>query len=77
MPVLVFDEDGDFGVRGVEEAAGVARRVDREVEDVVDALVVLADFVARGREEGDEDFVFGIVLANPFDDGTPLLELSE
>ena len=46
-PVLVFDENGDFGVCGVEEAAGIARRVEREVEDVVDALVVLADFVAR------------------------------
>ena len=76
-PVLVFDEDGDFGVRGVEEAAGVARRVDREVEDVVDALVVLADFVARRREEGQKNLVFGVRLAKLFDDGAALFELSE
>ena len=76
-PVFVFDEDCDFGAGGVEEPAGVARRVEGQVEDVVGALVVLADLIARGREEGDEDFVFGIVLANSFDDGTPLLELPE
>ena len=76
-PVFVFDEDCDFGTGDVEEPAGVARRVERQVEDVVGALVVLADLVARGREEGDEDLVFGTGLTDLFDDGASLLELPE
>ena len=46
-PEFVFYEDCDFGMRRIEEPAGVARRVDRQVEDVIHALVILADFVAR------------------------------
>ena len=64
-------------MRRIEEPAGVARRVDRQVEDVIHALVILADFVARGREEREQDFVFGMGLADAFDDGTPLFEFAE
>ena len=76
-PEFVLDEDGYLGVGDVEEAAGVRRRVNREVEDVVHAAVVLADFVARRGEEGEQDFVLGVLLAEPFDDGTPLFEFAQ
>ena len=64
-------------MRRIEEPAGVARRVDRQVEDVIHALVILADFVARRREEREQDLVFGMGLADAFDDGAPLFEFAE
>ena len=76
-PVFVFDEDGNFGMRRIEEPPGIARRVERQVEDIVGTLVVLADFVTRRREEGQQDLVLGMSLAEMFDDGASLLELSE
>ena len=76
-PEFVFHEDGDFGMRRVEEPARVARRVDRQVEDVIHALIVLADLVTRRREEREQDFVFGMLLADAFDDGPSLFEFAE
>ena len=76
-PEFVFYEDCDFGMRRIEEPAGVARRVDRQVEDVIHTLVILADFVARRREEREQDLVFGMGLADAFDDGPPLFEFAE
>ena len=76
-PEFVFDEDGDFGTGGVEKPAGMARSVYRKVEDVVRAPVVLADFVARRGEEGDENFEFGVFVPQTFDDGTSLFEFAE
>ena len=60
QPVFVFDEDGHVGMCGIEETACVSRGVERQVEDVVGALVVLSDFVTRGGEEGQQDLVFGM-----------------
>lgn len=47
-PELVLDKDRHLGTCDVEEAAGVARRVEGQVEDVVGTLVLLADLIARG-----------------------------
>ena len=77
QPELVFDEDGDFGVYGVEKPAGVTRGVDRQVEDMVGSGVVFPDFVARRREEGEQDFVFGVFPAQLLDDRAALFELAE
>ena len=76
-PVLVFDEDGDLGMGDVEEAAGVPRGVERQVEEVVGPFVVLADLVARGGEEGEQDLVFGMRPAQVLDDRASLFEFSE
>lgn len=61
----------------VEKTAGIRRRVDRQIENIVRARVVLADLVARGREEGNENLVFGAFAADAFDDGTTLFEFAE
>ena len=42
--------------------------VREQVEDVIHALIVLADLVTRRREEREQDFVFGMLLADAFDD---------
>ena len=76
-PEFVFHEDGDFWMRRVEEPARVAQCVDRQVEDVIHALIVLADLVTRRREEREQDFVFGMLLADAFDDGPSLFEFAE
>ena len=76
-PEFVFHEDGDFWMRRVEEPARVARCVDRQVEDVIHALIVLADLVTRRREEREQDFVFGMFLAGLFDQGSALFEFAQ
>lgn len=63
-PEFVFDEDGDFGVGDVQKTAGFARCVDRQVEDVVGLIVIFTDFVARRGEKREQDFVFGMFLAD-------------
>ena len=64
-------------MRRIEEPAGVARRVDRQVEDVVGLIVIFADFVARRGEKREQDFVFGMFLADFFDQGTALFEFAQ
>ena len=51
----------------VQKTAGFARCVDRQVEDVVGLIVIFADFVARRGEKREQDFVFGMFLADFFD----------
>ena len=77
VPELVLDEESDTGTYGAQETQGIGGGVDGEVADEVSEFVVLAYFVARGGEEGEEDLLMGIYLAILLYDGTPLLELTE
>ena len=61
----------------VQKTAGFARRVDRQVEDVVGLIVIFTDFVARRGEKREQDFVFGMFLADFFDQGTALFEFAQ
>jgi len=44
---------------------------------MVGSGVVFPDFVARRREEGEQDFVFGVFPAQLLDDRAALFELAE
>lgn len=61
----------------VEETPDVTRRIERQIEDIIGSLVMLADFEAGGRIESQQDFVFGMRPPKLFDDGPPLLEFAE
>ena len=77
VPEFVFDEEGRHGAVGVEQAACVARGVHGEVGDAVGQGVVLAHLVARGGEEGEQDFGVGMPLAVGLEHGARLLELAQ
>ena len=76
-PELVLHKEGDGRLGDVEESAAFRRRVVRQVADDVGTLVVLAHLVARRTEEGLQDAILRVLLAQSLDEGTTLLELAE
>lgn len=76
-PEVVFDEKGYIGVHQLHQLPGVATGVGRKVANNVGKGIVLAYFVARGGEESQADFVFGMANAKCFDDRSGLFELSK
>ena len=77
VPEFILDEEGHHRSDRAQEAAGIAHRVERQVADDVGALIVFSHLVARGREEGKQDFVFGMGGADALHQRAPLLKLSK
>ena len=76
-PELVFDKYGLSGSGDVEEAAHVARQVEGKVAHEVGTRIVFAHFVARWRKEGEQNGGLGLCFFDGFDEGAPLLKLTE
>ena len=76
-PKLVFDEKGSLRTSQFHEAPRVEGRVERQVAHEVGAVVILAHLVARGREKGEQYFLFGMLAAQTFHERAALLELAE
>ena len=76
-PEFIFDEKHRLGTRQTHELAGVGRRVEGEVTHHIGHLVVLPHLIARGREESEENFGFGVFAAQAFHEGAPLFKLAE
>ena len=77
VPEFVLDEESHDRTNGAQEAAGIGHGVDGQVGDDVGTLVVLSHLIARGREEGEQNLVFGMLQADALDDRTSLLELAK
>ena len=75
-PELVLDEIGCLGARHADELAGIECGVEGEITHHICSLVVLAHFVTRGGEEGEQDFLFGMFASEALHEGTPLLKFA-
>lgn len=76
-PKLVFDEYGDLRTENRNEPPGIARRIGRQVKNVVGSRIILADFVSGRREKGQQYLPAGMRGPERFDHGTSLLEFTE
>ncbi len=76
-PELVLDEESHHRAHQAKESDGVQTSVYRHVADDVGSLVVLAHLIARRREEGKQNLVLRMLLADAFHQGSALLELAQ
>ena len=77
IPELILDEKSHYWPHQPQESYGIDWRVDRQIADDVGTFVVLAHFIARRREKGEQNLVFGMLASQAFHDRPSLLELSE
>ena len=75
-PKLVLDEDRHLGLQRIEEPTCVATRSERQVQHVIHTVVVLAQLIARGREERQHDAAVRLLFAQTLNERTCLLELA-
>ena len=76
-PELIFDEEGPAGMHQVEKPAGIAPSVEGQIANDVCPLIVFPHLIARRREEGEQNLVFGMLLPQSLDDGAALLKLAQ
>ena len=76
-PEVVFDKEGNVGVHQLHQPSCVALGIWRQIDDDVGLIVVLPYLEAGGREECENDFVFGMQLAELLYDRSGLLEFAE
>ena len=77
VPEFILDEEGHHGPYRPKKAAGVAYGVQRQVANDVGSVVVFTHFVARRREEREQNLILRVLVPNAFDQRTPLFELTE
>ena len=77
VPELVLDEECHHGAHDAQELARIAYGVDGQIADDVGSLVVLAHLIARGREEGKQYLVLGVLAAHLFHQRAALFELAQ
>ena len=76
-PELVLDKERHFGLSEADEFPRVQWRVERQVAHHVGSFVILAHFVARWREEREQDALLGVFAPQPFHEGASLFELAK
>ena len=77
IPELILDEERHHRSHRAQKAPCVADRVKREIANDVGSLIVFAHLIARRREEGEQDLVLGMLLADALHQRASLLELSK
>ena len=76
-PKLVFDKESLLGASGTNEATCIQRRIERKIAHHIGIRVVLAHFIARGREESKQNFLLWVFSFETFHERTALFKLAE
>ena len=77
VPKFVFDKDCRIGLEGADQPAGMLTGIGRKIEDVVRSRIMLADFISRRREKGEQNSGIGFQLFDFFDHRPALFELPQ
>ena len=77
IPELVFDKECHRGTHQPQEPPRIAHGVDGHVADDIGTLIVFPHLISRGRKEGEQDFVFGMLSAQTLHDGPSLFKLTQ
>ena len=75
-PKLVFDEESSHEMMPTHPLGGMTGGIGGKISHFVGHRIVLADLIARRREEGQQDFVLRKALFQRLDDRTTLLKLT-
>ena len=75
VPEFVFDEECHHRPYRTQEPAGIVHCVQWQVADDVGSLVILSHFIARRREKGEQNLVFGVSGTNSLHQRASLLKL--
>ena len=76
-PKLIFEEESGHKMATSHPLCGMVRRIGGQINDLIGYRVVFADFITRGREKRQQDFILRKLLFYRFDDRTPLLKLTK
>ena len=76
-PELILDKKGHFRFYQAEKAHHVSWRIKGKIANDICTTVILADFVSRGREKGQQNLVFRMFPAETFHQGTSLLKFAQ
>ena len=76
-PKFIFDKESHDRAHRAQKTTCVANGVYRKINDDVRSRIVLAHFIARGREESKQNLIFGMCLLDSLHDRPSLLEFSE
>ena len=77
IPELILYEESYLRLYEFQEPAGIGDSIDRQVADNVGTLIVLSHLISRGREEGEQNLIFGTVLTQILYDRAALFELAQ
>src|SRR5699024_8434769 len=77
LPELVLDEECHAGIHDIQELLHIAGLVERQVTDNVCPPIILADLIARRREESQQNTVIRIFGTNFLNQRPSLLELPQ
>ena len=76
-PELVLNQHKHFGLCCFDKTTYRRGGVERQVAHHIGHIVVLAHFVARRGEEGEQDFAVGLLAAQALHKRPPLLKLAQ